>query len=99
MCRKPTGQQITARMLHICRQEGLQVNESALGALAEGTNGDIRLVLGQLQMVRLRANHLSFDEAKVLVLLLRSEPTSPRLPLPVSVLSNRPHSCALLPSL
>ena len=52
-------------MTAICRQEGLQVNEATLRTLAEGTNGDIRLVLGQLQMIRLRAQSLSYDEAKV----------------------------------
>ena len=34
-------------------------------ALAEGANCDIRLVLGQLQMVRLRAQALSYDDVKV----------------------------------
>lgn len=73
MARKPTAQQIISRMMAICRQEGLQVNEATLQALAEGTNGDIRLVLGQLQMIRLRAKTLSYDEAKVLCKLCCQE--------------------------
>lgn len=65
MCRKPTRQQIAKRMAQICRAEGLQTNETTLEALAEGANADIRLVLGQLQMVRLRAKALSYDDVKV----------------------------------
>ena len=41
------------------------MTDSTLMALAEGANCDIRLVLGQLQMVRLRARALSYDEVKV----------------------------------
>ncbi len=40
------------------------MNESALQALAEGSNGDIRLILGQLQLIRLRSRTLSYDQAK-----------------------------------
>ena len=58
------GNQISKRLLQICRQEGLQVNESTLNALAESCNGDIRLMLGHLQMIRLRKRTLSYDEAK-----------------------------------
>ena len=64
-CRKPTKQQISKRMLQICHKEGLQVNESTLEALVEGANSDIRLILGQLQMVRLSSKALSYDEVKV----------------------------------
>ena len=63
--RKPTKQQISKRMLQICQKEGLQVNESTLEALVEGANSDIRLILGQLQMVRLSSKALSYDEVKV----------------------------------
>ena len=52
-------------MLQICQKEGLQVNESTLEALVEGANSDIRLILGQLQMVRLSSRALSYDEVKV----------------------------------
>lgn len=46
------------------RARAAQVNESALQALAEGSNGDIRLILGQLQLIRLRSRTLSYDQAK-----------------------------------
>ena len=52
-------------MMGICAAEGLAVNETALEAVCEGANADIRLVLGQLQMIRLRARSLSYDDAKV----------------------------------
>jgi hypothetical protein len=65
LCRKPTAQQISKRLLQICQKEGLQVNESTLQVLVESSNADIRLMLGQLQMIRLRKRSLSYDEAKV----------------------------------
>lgn len=64
-CRKPTRQQIAKRMMQICLKEGLQVNESTLEALVEGANADIRLILGQLQMIRLSSKKLSYDDVKV----------------------------------
>ena len=45
--------------------DATQVNETTLAALAEGCNGDIRLILGQLQMIRLRARSLAYDDVKV----------------------------------
>lgn len=45
------------------------MNESTLEALVEGANSDIRLILGQLQMVRLSSRALSYDEVKVCQLL------------------------------
>ena len=41
------------------------MNESTLEALVEGSNSDIRLILGQLQMVRLSSKALTYDEVKV----------------------------------
>jgi replication factor C subunit 1 len=63
--RKPTAQQIAKRMLHICAAEGLAMNQSTMEALVQSSHGgDIRLILGQLQMVRLRARSLSYDQAR-----------------------------------
>lgn len=62
--RKPTAQQISKRMLDVARQEGLSVNEATMQALVEGANGDLRLILGQLQMVRLRAASLTYDDVR-----------------------------------
>lgn len=48
--RKPTAQQIAARMATVCQREGLAVNDATLRTLIEGAQGDLRLVLGQLQV-------------------------------------------------
>lgn len=48
--RKPQSQQIAARMAMVCQQEGLDTNEATLRTLIEGGQGDLRLVLGQLQV-------------------------------------------------
>jgi len=63
--RKPTVQQISKRMLDIARKEGLAINQATMDALVQSSNGgDIRLILGQLQMIRLRASSLSYDQVK-----------------------------------
>ncbi|GLC37764.1 hypothetical protein PLESTB_001474400 [Pleodorina starrii] len=62
--RKPTAQQISKRMAEICQKEGLQVNQATMEALVTGAGGDLRLILGQLQMVRLRARALTYDEVR-----------------------------------
>lgn len=56
-------QQITKRAQEICRAEGLAVNDATLAALIQSANGgDIRLIVGQLQMVRRRSASLSYDQ-------------------------------------
>ncbi|GIL93301.1 hypothetical protein Vretimale_15681 [Volvox reticuliferus] len=62
--RKPTAQQISKRMSEVCQKEGLQVNQATMEALVTGAGGDLRLILGQLQMVRLRAQALTYDEVR-----------------------------------
>ena len=63
--RKPTAQQIAKRMMDIARDEGLQVNQQTMEALVQSANGgDIRLILGQLQMIRLRARALTYDQVR-----------------------------------
>ena len=63
--RRPTVQQISKRMLEIAGKEGLAVNQATMDALVQSASGgDIRLILGQLQMVRLRARALSYDQVK-----------------------------------
>lgn len=61
--RKPTAVQIQKRISMICRAEGLNMNDATLNAVIQNANGgDIRLILGQLQMIRRRTNQLSYDE-------------------------------------
>ena len=63
--RKPTVQQISKRMMEIARAEGLSINQATMDALVQSANGgDIRLILGQLQMIRLRSTSLSYDEVR-----------------------------------
>ena len=58
-------QQISKRMLEVCAAEGLSVNQATMDALVQSASGgDIRLILGQLQMARLRQTALSYDDAK-----------------------------------
>ncbi|KAG2453593.1 hypothetical protein HYH02_001811 [Chlamydomonas schloesseri] len=62
--RKPTTVQISKRMSEIAAREGLSVNQATMEALVTGAGGDLRLILGQLQMVRLRSVAVSFDDVK-----------------------------------
>ena len=61
--RKPDARTVAKRLAAVCAAEGLQASESTLIALAEGANCDVRSVVGQLQLVRLRKRSLSFDDA------------------------------------
>jgi replication factor C subunit 1 len=62
--KRPTTMQISKRMLSIAADRGLQVNEATMNALVEGANGDLRAILGQLQMVRLRKRTLAYNDVK-----------------------------------
>ncbi|CAK0781580.1 hypothetical protein CVIRNUC_005412 [Coccomyxa viridis] len=75
--RRPTSQQMAKRLLGICQAEGLQVNEATLACLVEGSNGDIRAILGQLQMIRLRRSVLAYDDAKGKMSLSKDADMSP----------------------
>lgn len=61
----PLGSHMPRRCFGICAAEGLSVNEATLRELCRTSNGDVRLVLGQLQMLRLRARSLTYDQVKV----------------------------------
>ena len=61
--RKPDARTVAKRLAAVCAAEGLQASESTLIALAEGANCDVRSVVGQLQLVRLRKRALCFDDA------------------------------------
>ena len=62
--RKPAKPAVIKRLLRICQAEGLRTNEASLDMLCEMANGDIRMILGQLQMIRLRSNSLSYEDLK-----------------------------------
>ena len=51
-------------MTAIAAREGLAVNDAAMRELASQANQDLRLVLGQLQMLRRRAAAVRYDDVK-----------------------------------
>jgi replication factor C subunit 1 len=56
--RRPMVSQISKRMLDICRAEGLAADKDTMDAFIQSAHGDIRLILGELQMIRLRSSVL-----------------------------------------
>lgn len=75
--RRPTSQQIVARMMNVARAEGLQINEASMRMLVEGAHGDLRLLLGQMQMVRLSAAAMQYDDVKRQALNAKDADMSP----------------------
>merc|ERR1712217_115854 len=59
---RPYKRNIIDRMLYICKCEGLQVNLKTIETLIEVSNFDIRLILGHLQLARIRDNVLTHDQ-------------------------------------
>jgi hypothetical protein len=55
---------LARRLRGVCAAEGLAVNDATLGMLSDQCGGDLRSILGQLQMARLRQTALSYDDAK-----------------------------------
>ncbi|KAL2832985.1 hypothetical protein BDW59DRAFT_169242 [Aspergillus cavernicola] len=62
--RRPTVEQIRARLSTICFREGLKIPAQVLDSLIEGTHADIRQVINMLSTVRLDQNNLDFDRGK-----------------------------------
>lgn len=62
--RRPTKQQIAGRMQIVAEAEGLQVDPIAMETLVEACNQDIRLILNQLQIMRVRMQKVTFDDIK-----------------------------------
>ena len=62
--RRPTKTEVAKRLQFVAQKEGLQVSQTTLETLAEASNGDIRLMLGQLQQVRLSKAAMTYDDAK-----------------------------------
>ena len=60
--RAPTPAAVRKRMQEICQTEGLRLDDATLEALAKGANSDLRLILGQLQMLRLTRTSLSYED-------------------------------------
>ncbi|KAL2872732.1 replication factor C subunit 1 [Aspergillus lucknowensis] len=62
--RRPTVEQIRARLSTICFREGLKIPAQVLDSLIEGTHADIRQVINMLSTVKLDQENLDFDKGK-----------------------------------
>lgn len=62
--RKPTTEQIRARIMTICFREGLNVQPNVVDALIEGSRADIRQVINMISTAKLDQQALNFDEGK-----------------------------------
>jgi replication factor C subunit 1 len=61
--KRPMSVQTCKRMQEICAVEGIRVNDATMIALVDSANGDLRSILGRLQMVRLsRCSVLRYDK-------------------------------------
>lgn len=62
--RRPTADQIRARLSTICFREGLKIPPPVLDSLIEGTHADIRQVINMLSTVKLDQKNLDYDKGK-----------------------------------
>ncbi|KAI1936803.1 DNA replication factor C complex subunit Rfc1 [Ophidiomyces ophidiicola] len=62
--RRPTAEQIRARLSTICYREGLKIPPQVLDGLIEGTHADIRQIVNMLSTVKLDSQNLDFDKGK-----------------------------------
>lgn len=62
--RRPTAEQIRARLSTICFREGLKIPPPVLDGLIEGTHADIRQVINMLSTAKLDQKSLNYEEGK-----------------------------------
>ncbi|KAF9893731.1 hypothetical protein FE257_009901 [Aspergillus nanangensis] len=62
--RRPTVEQIRARLSTICFREGMKIPPPVLDSLIEGTHADIRQVINMLSTVKLDQKNLDFQSGK-----------------------------------
>lgn len=62
--RRPTVEQIRARLSTICFREKLKIPPAVLDSLIEGTHADIRQVINMLSAAKLGQENLDFDKGK-----------------------------------
>ncbi|KAJ5907414.1 Replication factor C subunit 1 [Penicillium taxi] len=62
--RRPTVEQIRARLSTICFREKLKIPPAVLDALIEGTHADIRQVINMLSAAKLGQDGMDFDKGK-----------------------------------
>ncbi|PLN84864.1 replication factor RFC1 C terminal domain-domain-containing protein [Aspergillus taichungensis] len=64
--RRPTADQIRARLSTICFREGLKIPPPILDSLIEGTHADIRQVINMLSTVKLDQTNLNFEQGQAM---------------------------------
>ncbi|KAK2758352.1 hypothetical protein FQN54_004201 [Arachnomyces sp. PD_36] len=62
--RRPTADQIRARLMTICYREGMKIPPQVLDGLIEGTHADIRQVINMMSTVKLDQQNLDYDKGK-----------------------------------
>ncbi|KAE8385285.1 hypothetical protein BDV23DRAFT_176368 [Aspergillus alliaceus] len=62
--RRPTAEQIRARLSTICFREGLKIPPPVLDSLIEGTHADIRQVINMLSTVKLDQKNLNYEKGR-----------------------------------
>lgn len=62
--RRPTSDQIRARLSTICFREGLKIPPQILNSLIEGTHADIRQVINMLSALKVGNQSLDYDKGK-----------------------------------
>ena len=61
--RRPTADQIKARLMTICYREGIKMQTPVLEALIQGSNADIRQVINMISTARLDKSSMDYDES------------------------------------
>ena len=62
--RRPTADQIRARLSTICYREGIKMPPQVLDALIEGSHADIRQIINMISTAKLDKASMDFDEGK-----------------------------------
>ena len=62
--RRPTTDQIRARIMTICFREGLKMPTNVVDALIEGSRADIRQIINMISTVKLDQEAMDFDQGK-----------------------------------
>jgi len=62
--RRPTVEQIRARIMTICYREGLKIPVPVLNALIEGTHADIRQIINMISTAKLDHQAMDFDDGQ-----------------------------------
>lgn len=62
--RRPTADQIRARLSTICYREGIKIPPQVLDGLIQGTHADIRQVINMMSTVKIDQQNLDYDEGK-----------------------------------